>query len=98
MSLTVVADSLRAESGGLLFEANSPSGLIQCAISEDALRDLLDFHAARSTKDETSRLVLSEIERLAAAKCELGRFEQNGWVVIRAADLLRYGYEAKPAA
>lgn len=96
--MTVVADSLKAEAGGLLFEANSPTGPVQCAISEEALRDLLDFHAARSTKDETSRLVLLEIERLAAAKCEVGRLEQNGWIVIRPADLLRYGYEAKPAA
>jgi hypothetical protein len=59
------------------------------------LRDLIDFHRINSTNDEALRALLPELERLVNAKCNAGRFEENGWLVIWPVDLLRYGYQGR---
>jgi hypothetical protein len=64
-------------------------------LAEAALRDLIDFHRIQSNKYKALRALLPEIERLANAKCDAGRFEESGWLVIWPVDLLRYGYQGR---
>jgi hypothetical protein len=91
VAVVVIAGSLEARPDGLLFQCDLSGRIIQCGVFETALRDLLDFNRVNDSKDETFRLVLSEIQRIITAKCRSGRIEANGWVVIWPADLLRYG-------
>jgi hypothetical protein len=95
MSLRVIFDSLSAQSNGLCFQCDRDGKIIQCGIAEAALRDLIDFHRIQSNKYKALRALLPEIERLANAKCDAGRFEESGWLVIWPVDLLRYGYQGR---
>jgi hypothetical protein len=95
MSLRVIAKSLSAQLEGLCFQCDRDGHPIQCGIADLALRDLIDFHRLNSTRDKALRLLLPEIERLANAKCDAGRFEENGWLVIWPIDLLRYGFQGR---
>jgi hypothetical protein len=94
-----LVENFTAEAEGLRFQCDYNGKIIQCGIATRALRELIDFHQIKDTDDSVCHLV-QEIERLVNAKCEAGRFEQNGWLVIWPVDLLRYGYDGrqKPAA
>jgi hypothetical protein len=46
------------------------------------LRDLIDFHGLNGAKLDAARALASEIERLASAKYNAGRFEENGELLI----------------
>jgi hypothetical protein len=48
-----------------------------------------------SKSDEPLRALLPELECLVDAKCNAGRFEKNGWLVIWPGDRLRYGYQGR---
>jgi hypothetical protein len=95
VSLKIIFDSFSAQSNGLCFHCDGGGRIIQCGIADVALRDLLDFHRIKDTEDKALRALLPEIERLANAKCDAGRFEENGWLVIWPVDLLRYGYQRR---
>jgi hypothetical protein len=95
MSLRVIFDSLSAQSKGLCFQCDRDGKTIQCGIAQATLHDLIDFHRIQSNKYKALRALLPEIERLANAKCDAGRFEENGWLVIWPVDLLRYGYQGR---
>jgi hypothetical protein len=92
VSLRVIARSLSAQLKGLCFQCDRDGTIIHCGIAADALRDLIDFHRIKSSEDKALRALLPEIERLVNAKCNAGRIEENGWLVIWPVDLLRYGY------
>ena len=96
MPLKVIAGSLKAQAEGLSFQCGGDGETIECEVASEVLRDLLAFH--RFDNDDAMRALLPEIERLANAKSDAGRFEEDGALVIRTADLLRYGFQAKPAA
>jgi hypothetical protein len=97
VALKVIAGSLDAHSAGLSFQCNQGGEAIDCGVVSDVLYDLLAFHRLGFGND-AFRALLPEIERLANAKSDAGRFEENGTLVIRTADLLRYGFQAKSAA
>jgi hypothetical protein len=100
VSLTVLPESLDAQAKGMLFQCDRGGTIIQCGVAAIALRDLIDFHrtkgteeeAFKGTEEEAFRKLLPEIERLLNAKCEAGRFEKTGWLLIWPVDLLRYGF------
>jgi hypothetical protein len=92
VSLRVISGSLRAQSAGLSFQCDHDGKTIDCGVASDVLRDLLAFHRLEGFAGDAYRALLPEIERLADVKIEAGRFEENGVLVIRAADLLRYGF------
>jgi hypothetical protein len=96
MALQVIAGSLEAESAGLSFQCHQDGETIDCGVVGDVLHDLLAFHGL-GLGDDAFRALLPEIERLANAKSDAGRFEENGTLIVRAADLLRYGFRAKSA-
>jgi hypothetical protein len=98
LTLRVIAKSLRAEPAGLSFQCDHDGSTIDCGIARDALGDLLAFHQLGGSGGDALRALLPEIERLVAAKSDAGRCEENGTLVIRVADLLRYGFKAKSAA
>jgi hypothetical protein len=95
LSLKIVFDSFSAQSKGLCFQCDCDGEIIQCGIAAVALRDLIDFRRIKSTEDKALRALLPEVERLVNAKCDAGRFEENGWLVIWPFDLLRYGYRGR---
>ena len=95
MSLKVIARSLSAQSKGLCFQCERDGKIIQCGIADAALRELIDFHSIKGAQDKALRALLPETERLVNAKCDAGRFEENGWLVIWPVDLLRYGYQGR---
>jgi hypothetical protein len=95
VSLRIIFESFNAQSKGLCFQCDRAGEIIQCGIADVALRDLIDFHRIKSTNDEALRALLPELERLVNAKCNAGRFEENGWLVIWPVDLLRYGYQGR---
>jgi hypothetical protein len=92
--LTVVAKSLGAYPDGLSFQRDRGGELVECGIADVALRDLIGFHRIKKTKDPF-RVLLPEIERLVTAKLDAGRFEEDGWIVVRSVDLLRYGFRRR---
>jgi len=96
--LKVVAGSLKAQSAGLSFQCSCDGETIECEVAGEVLRDLLAFHRFEDRGDDAIRALLPEIERLANIKSDAGRFEEDGTLVIRAADLLRYGFQGKSAA
>jgi hypothetical protein len=98
LSLKIIFDSFSAHLEGLCFQCDRDGEFIRCAIVEVAVRDLIDFHRSNFTEDDALRALLPEIERLVSAKCDAGRFEEGGWLVIWPADLLRYGYQGRRAA
>ena len=94
----VIAGSFRTQSAGLSFQCRQGGKTIDCGVASDVLRDLLAFYRLERPGEEAYRALLPEIERLANAKSEAGRFEDDGALVIRVADLLRYGFQARSAA
>jgi hypothetical protein len=95
LSLKVIFASFSAHSEGLCFQCDRDGEIIQCGIADVAVRDLIDFHHIKITEDDALRGLLPEIERLVNAKCDAGRFEESGWLVIWPVDLLRYGYQGR---
>ena len=87
-------ENFSTEADGVRFQCDRNGKIIECGIAANALRELMDFHQIKGT-DEAVRHLVVEIERLVNAKCEAGRFEQNGWLVIWPVDLLRYGYAGR---
>jgi hypothetical protein len=95
VSLTVILESLEDQVEGVRFQCDCGDGEIAGGIADAALRDLIDFHRIKSTAADACRVLLPEIERLVNAKCDAGRFEGDGALLIRPADLLRYGFQGR---
>jgi hypothetical protein len=91
----VIPRSLDAQSDGIRFQCRLGDKIIECGIVDVALRDLVSFHRIKKADDKPLGVLLPEFERLVAAKYEAGRFEEDGWIVIRSADLLRYGFRRR---
>jgi hypothetical protein len=92
--LAIVVGSLKQVDGGDTFQCDCGDGkLIQCTIVDVALRDLIDFHRRKTAAADPSTVFLLEIVRLANAKYHAGRFEDDGGLVIRPIDILRFGFE-----
>jgi hypothetical protein len=98
LPLKIIFDSFSALSEGLCFQGDRDGEIIRCAIADVAVRDLIDFHRIKNTDDDALRALLPEIERLVNAKCDAGRFEEGGCLVIWPVDLLRYGFQGRRAA
>jgi hypothetical protein len=70
--------------------------VIDSAIETEALLDLAYYHTLGDrTTLEAFSLLIPEIERLATAKCRMGRWEQDGSLLIGRLDLVRYGFARK---
>jgi hypothetical protein len=96
VSLRLIPKSLAPQSDGVRFQFDCDDGkVIQCSITDDTLRDLVDFHHVKNTDEDTCRVLLPEIERLANAKYDAGRLEEDGGLLIRSSDLVRYGFEKR---
>jgi hypothetical protein len=93
--LTVMVETLEAHPQGVLFQCDCGDGKIEGGITDAALRDLVDFHRIKSTAADASRVLLPELERIVNAKCDAGKFEEDGGIIIRPADLLRYGFHRR---
>jgi len=91
--LRIIAGSLKAYQYVISFRCADEEMSVDCAITADAVHDLMGFHRFYNTEDGALDAVLPEIERLVNCKFEAARLEQNGEVWIRASDLLRYGYQ-----
>lgn len=90
--LTVIAGST-AGLQSLSFQCDDGKKKIVCGITSDALRNLIGFHRLNGTNLEAARALVSEVERLANAKYNDAGFEENGELLIRLRDLLRYGFQ-----
>jgi hypothetical protein len=96
MPLNVIVKSLRIGSLCVSFQCDDGETTIVCGILLDAFRDLIDFHRLNAPLGEVFRALLPEIERLINVKHEAGWLERNGDLMIRTADLVRYGLEERP--
>jgi hypothetical protein len=99
VSLTLTAESLKTQTDGITFRCDCGAGrTLQCGITDIALRDLVGFHHLDSIDaDAYGRVLLPEIERLANAKYEVGRLEEDGGLLIRSTDLVRFGFGSRKA-
>jgi hypothetical protein len=95
MRLKVIAGTLSTRPQSLTFQCEHGMKTIGASISSETLRDMTDFHRITGSQEEGFRALLPEIERLLNAKCQAARFEKNGELSIRAADLLRFGFRAR---
>jgi hypothetical protein len=95
MQLKVMVPTLGARPQGLAFQCENGMKTVSGSISAETLRDLTDFHQVKGSQEEGFRALLPEIERLLNAKFQAGRIEENGELSIRAADLLRFGFQAR---
>jgi hypothetical protein len=95
MGLKVMVRTLSARPQGLAFQCENGMKTVSGNISAETLRDLTDFHQVKGSQEDGFRALLPEIERLLNAKFQAGRIEENGELSIRAADLLRFGFEAR---
>src|SRR5580704_6419805 len=91
----VIPRSFAAEPEGLLFQCRDGHQTIECGITDAALRDLISFHRIKKTDDNPLRVLLPELERLVSAKYDASRFDEDGWIVVRTADLLRCGFQTR---
>jgi hypothetical protein len=99
VSLTLTAESLETQTDGISFRCDcGGKNTLQCGITDIALRDLVGFHHLDSIDAEAyGRVLLPEIERLANAKYEVGRLEEDGGLLIRSTDLVRFGFGKRKA-
>jgi hypothetical protein len=95
VSLTIIAESLTAQTYGFSFQSDADGKIVQCGITDVALADLVDFHHVKSAAADAPPVLLPEIERLANTKYEAGRLEEDGGLLIRSTDLVRYGFGGK---
>jgi hypothetical protein len=94
--LTIIAESFTARTYGFSFQSDCADGkIVQCGIMDVALADLADFHHVKSAATDAPLVLLLEIERLANAKYEAGRLEEDGGLLIRSTDLVRYGFQGR---
>jgi hypothetical protein len=90
--LKVIAGTIHAQPKTISFRCAGEGGQIDCQMTAAALRDLLEFHRLNFSNEGAFETLLPEIERLVNSKFNAGRFDENGELWIRVADLLRYGY------
>ena len=96
MSLRIIPKSLAPQPDEVRFQFECDDGkIIQCSITGETLRDLIDFHRVKNTDEDTCRVLLPEVERLANAKYDARRLEEDGGLLIRSTDLVRYGFEKR---
>ena len=95
MSLSMVAAELDLKSHGLSFEFHDgdESNPVPCKVTMQVLQDLGGFHNLSFTPEEVADVLIPELDRLAIAKYRAGRLEDDGGLVIRDSDLLRYGFQ-----
>jgi Protein of unknown function (DUF1488) len=91
--LRVIPETIEAASQRLSFQCDGGEKAITCSVTAEALDDLVHFHRLDVSKDETFNTLLNEIERIANEKFSAGRVEQNGELVIKTIDVLRYGFQ-----
>src|SRR5437764_597274 len=78
VTLRIIPTSLAPQPDEVRFQFDCNDGrVIQCSITDDALRDLIDFHRVKNTDEDTSRVLLPEVERLANAKYDARRLEED---------------------
>src|SRR5579872_2807222 len=65
---------------------------VACSVTPGVIEDLASYHRLTFSRDEIFHVVLPLLDRLASTKYRAGRLEENGEIVIREADLLRYGF------
>jgi hypothetical protein len=83
------------ESRGFSLHSDDGETKLVCAISDAALRELVDFHRREHPASVLAKVLVSEIERLANAKYGARRFEENGELLIRLPDLILYGFRRR---
>lgn len=95
MTLSIVGEELDIASQDLSFRFHDedPSRTVPCTVTIQVLQDLGSYHNLSFTAEEVLDVLIPELDRLASVKYRAGRFEQNGEIVIRGSDLLRYGFE-----
>jgi hypothetical protein len=93
VSLTIIAKSLMAHTDGFTFQADADGKIVKCDVTSVALADLVDFHHIKIAAADALQVILPEIERLANAKYDAGRLEEDGGLLIRSTDLVRYGFQ-----
>lgn len=65
---------------------------VACSVTPGVIEDLASYHRLTFSREEIFHVVLPLLDRLASTKYHAGRLEENGEIVIRVADLLRYGF------
>jgi hypothetical protein len=83
--------------GGLCLTFSDGDTTIACSVMPGVIEDLATYHRLSFSQEEIFRVVLPVLDRLASTKYRAGRIEENGEIVIRGADLLRYGFYANRA-
>jgi hypothetical protein len=79
-------------SRGLSLQFHEGNETFSCTVTPGVLLDLGSYHRLSFTEEDVLGVLLPELDRLASAKYRAGRFEQDGSILVREADLLRYGY------
>jgi hypothetical protein len=92
MKLKIIVETIRIGSLCVAFQCEADETIVLCGIMSDAVRDLMDFHALNATDHDRLRALLQAIEHLVNLKYSAGRFEETGELMIRASDLVRYGF------
>jgi hypothetical protein len=77
---------------GLCLLYSEGDATIACSVTPGVIEDLASYHRLTFSQEEIFRVVLPLLDRLASTKYRAGRLEENGEIVIRGADLLRYGF------
>jgi hypothetical protein len=77
---------------GLCLLFSEGEATVACNVAPSVIEDLAAYHRLTFSREEIFRIVMPLLDRLASTKYRAGRLEENGEIVIRAADLLRYGF------
>ena len=93
MPLKVVTGRLDLLPTSIVCNLHDGEQIIVCTIARQLLRDLGGYHLGRAIPEEAVfSEFLSEIERIASAKFDTQRLDENGELSIGSADLARYGF------
>ena len=98
MPLKLPPGSLDILSQGFSFEFTEGDARIACFIRREVLQDLGDYHGVNFASKSALDVLVPEIQRLVRAKLRPERLEENGGLVIRPSDLLRYGFGGLPSS
>ena len=79
-------------SRGLSLQFHAGNETFACMVTPGALLDLGSYHRLSFTEEDVFGVLLPELDRLASAKYRAGRLEEDGSILVREAELLRYSY------
>jgi hypothetical protein len=81
-----------ARENRLLLQFKDGREVVRCVVTAEVVQDLGSHYKLQFSADDVAEVLIPELDRIATTKYRAGRIEENGELLIRTSDLLRYGF------